>query len=100
MRRRIVLVVDENDEIIELINPEIVEKSGYQRELEGCLSVPGRWGYTERPMEVTVRALNREGKEFTVHGSGLTARAFCHELDHLDGVLFVDHAVEFVDIEQ
>ena len=100
VRRRIVLVVDENDEIIELINPEIIEKSGYQRELEGCLSVPGRWGYTERPMEVTVRALNREGKEFTVHGSGLTARAFCHELDHLDGVLFVYHAVEFLYIEQ
>ena len=100
VRRRIVLVIDENDEIIELINPEIIEASGHQRELEGCLSVPGRWGYTERPMEVTVRAMNRDGEEFTVHGAGLTARAFCHELDHLDGVLFVDHAVEFVDIEE
>ena len=100
VRRRIVLVVDENDEIIELINPEIIEKDGYQRELEGCLSVPGRWGYTERPMKVTVRAWNRAGEEFTVQGTGLTARAFCHELDHLDGVLFVDHVVEFVDIEE
>lgn len=94
VRRRVVIVVNEKDEMIELINPEIIEQSGHQRDLEGCLSVPGRWGYTNRPMHVTVRAQDREGKTFTVSGSGLTARAFCHELDHLDGILFIDHAEE------
>ncbi len=98
VRRRIVIVVDENDQMIELINPQIIEQSGHQRELEGCLSVPGRWGYTKRPMHVTVQAMNREGKTFTVSGSGLTARAFCHEIDHLNGILFIDHAEE-CDIE-
>lgn len=73
VRRRVVIVVNENDEMIELINPEIIEQSGHQHELEGCLSVPGRWGYTDRPMHVTVRAMDREGKIFTVKGSGLTA---------------------------
>lgn len=94
VRRRVVIVVDENDKMIELINPEIIEQSGHQHELEGCLSVPGRWGYTDRPMHVTVRAMDREGNLFTVSGSGLTARAFCHEIDHLDGILFIDHAEE------
>ena len=94
VRRRIVIVVDENDQMIELINPQIIEQSGHQRELEGCLSVPGRWGYTKRPMHVTVQAMDRTGKMFTVSGSGLTARAFCHEIDHLDGILFIDHAEE------
>ena len=94
VRRRVVIVVNENDEMIELINPQIIERSGHQRDLEGCLSVPGRWGYTNRPMHVTVQAQGRDGKIFTVSGSGLTARAFCHEIDHLDGILFIDHAEE------
>lgn len=94
VRRRVVIVVNEKDEMIELINPEIIERSGHQRDLEGCLSVPGRWGYTNRPMHVTVQAQYRDGKIFTVSGSGLTARAFCHEIDHLDGILFIDHAEE------
>jgi len=72
----------------------VIERSGHQRDLEGCLSVPGRWGYTNRPMHVTVQAQDRDGKIFTVSGSGLTARAFCHEIDHLDGILFIDHAEE------
>ncbi len=88
VRRRVVIVVNENDEMIELINPQIIERSGHQRDLEGCLSVPGRWGYTNRPMHVTVQAQDRDGKTFTVSGSGLTARAFCH------GILFIDHAEE------
>ncbi len=92
VRRRIALVEVEEGDLIELINPVIVEKSGHQEELEGCLSVPGKWGVTNRPMNVTVKAINRNGEEFTVSGSGLKARALCHEIDHLDGILFIDHA--------
>ena len=92
--RRICIVETEPGEIIEMINPEIIKTSGEQRELEGCLSVPGKSGITKRPMTVTVRALDRNGNEFTVTGSGLKARAFCHEIDHLDGHLFTDKALE------
>ena len=87
--RRAVLVLETN---VELINPEIIESSGEQYGPEGCLSVPGRYGLVERPMEVTVRAQDRDGKSFEVHGTGLTARAFCHELDHLEGVVFTSRA--------
>jgi len=90
--RRVVLVEDADGSVLELINPEIIEREGEQHELEGCLSVPGRWGITDRPESVTVRALDRTGREFTVSGTGLQARCFCHELDHLDGILFTDHA--------
>ncbi len=92
--RRICVVETEPGEVIELINPEIISRAGEQRELEGCLSLPGRSGLTKRPMTVTVRALNRNGEYFTVTGSGLKARAFCHEIVHLDGVLFIDNALE------
>ena len=94
--RRIVVVETEPGEVIELINPKIIAFSGEQREEEGCLSVPGRAGITTRPMHVTVRALNRRGETVEYTGSGLKARAFCHELDHLDGKLFIDHA-EMID---
>ena len=97
IKRRIAIVEVEDGELIELINPEIIAKDGHQREVEGCLSLPGKWGYTERPMTVTVRACDRNGQEFTVTGSGLKARALCHEIDHLDGVLFTDVAVKMVD---
>ncbi|MBQ7161543.1 MAG: peptide deformylase [Clostridia bacterium] len=90
--RRVVLVEDAEGKVLELINPEIIAREGEQHELEGCLSVPDKWGITDRPEKVTVRALDREGKEFTVSGEGLTARCFCHELDHLEGILFSDHA--------
>lgn len=91
--RRIVLVENEKGEILELINPEIIAYSEKrQHELEGCLSVPDQWGITDRPESVTVRAIDRSGKSFTVTGTGLTARCFCHEIDHLDGILFKDHA--------
>lgn len=97
VRRRIAIVeVDEGD-TIELINPEIIDRKGKQNEIEGCLSLPGKWGYTDRPMTVTVKALDRRGNEFTVSGSGLKARALCHEIDHLDGILYTDHAVRMVD---
>ena len=90
--RRVVVIECEPGNVLELINPVIVEKSGEQHELEGCLSVPGRQGYTDRPMHVKVEALNRNGEKITLEGEGLLARAFCHEIDHLDGILYIDHA--------
>lgn len=93
--RRIV-VVDTGDEVLELINPEIIETEGKQQEVEGCLSVPDVWGVTDRPMKVTIRALDRNGEEFTATGEGLVARCFCHELDHLEGHLFTDNAIRIL----
>ena len=90
--RRVVVIECEPGNVLELINPVIVERSGEQYEIEGCLSVPGRQGYTHRPMHVKVEALNREGEKVTLEGEGLLARAFCHEIDHLDGILYIDHA--------
>ena len=90
--RRIVVIETEESGLIELINPKIVARAGEQVEVEGCLSVPGKSGITHRPMHVTVRALNRNGEEIELRGSGLLARAFCHELDHLDGKLYIDIA--------
>ncbi len=95
--RRVVIVEVEEGKLIELINPEIIKASGKQNEIEGCLSLPHKWGVTERPMKVTVKALDRNGKPFTVSGEGLLARAFCHEIDHLDGKLFTDCTIEMVD---
>lgn len=92
--RRIAVIETEPGHPIELINPKIIAYAGEQREQEGCLSIPGRWGVTVRPMHVTVRALNRKGETFEVTGSDLLARAFCHEIDHLDGKLFTDCIVE------
>ncbi len=97
--RRIV-IVDDGENYIELINPEITEREGEQEEMEGCLSVPDVWGITHRPMRVKGRALNRDGEEFTFEGEGLTARCFCHELDHLDGKLFIDEAVHILTPEE
>ena len=97
VKRRICIVEVEEGDIIEMINPVIIEESGYQNELEGCLSIPGKWGYTDRPMNVTVKALDRNGKEFTVSGDDLKARALCHEIDHLDGILFTDKVTEYID---
>ena len=90
--RRVVVIECEPGEVLELINPVIVERSGEQYEIEGCLSVPGRQGYTHRPMHVKVEALNRAGEKVTLEGEGLLAKAFCHEIDHLDGILYIDHA--------
>jgi len=72
-------------------NPEIIHAEGQQREEEGCLSLPGFRGYVERPQFVTVRAQDASGKEFEMRGEGLLARAFCHEIDHLNGALFITH---------
>jgi peptide deformylase len=94
--RRVVLVETEPGQLFELINPEIVAKEGEQCEAEGCLSLPGQWGYTKRPMKVTVKAQNRKGEWVTYEGEDLLARAFCHEIDHLDGVLFKDRATHMM----
>ena len=95
--RRVVVVEVEEGTVYELINPKIIAYSGEQEEEEGCLSVPGQWGITRRPMSVTVQALDRYGNRIQVSGSGLLARAFCHELDHLDGKLFIDNAIRVGD---
>ena len=97
--RRIVLV-DTGDEILTLINPEIIAAEGEQEEMEGCLSVPDVWGITHRPAKVTVRAMNLAGEIYEKTGEGLLARAFCHELDHLEGTLFVDNAVHILTPEE
>ena len=84
------VVIDIGQGLIELVNPVIVEKRGEQREVEGCLSVEGKSGVTVRPMYVKVRGQNRKGENIVVEGEGLLARALCHEIDHLDGILFLD----------
>ena len=95
--RRIAVVEVEAGNVIELINPKIIAFAGEQQAEEGCLSIPGRWGVTKRPMHVTVRALNRQGETFDITGTGLLAKAFCHELDHLDGKLYIDCAIRMSD---
>ena len=85
-----VVLVDVGDGLIELINPEIIEQEGEQFEVEGCLSIPGKNGITKRPMSVKVKAQNRNGKWCQYKGEGLKARAFCHEIDHLDGHLYTE----------
>ena len=97
--RRIVVIEVEPGEVIELINPKIIAYSGEQDGQEGCLSVPGRWGMVKRPLHVTVRAMNRKGEEVEITGHELLARCFCHELDHLDGTLYIDKAYEMDDDE-
>ena len=87
---RRIAVVDVGDGKIELVNPEIIKESGEQTGDEGCLSFPGKWGEVTRPMKVTVKAQDRYGKEFKIKGTELLARAFCHEIDHLDGQLYID----------
>lgn len=89
--RRAVIVVDEEDQMLELVNPEILSQSGEQDGLEGCLSVPGMWGYVLRPMKVKVRAQDRKGNWFEVKGEEMVARCFCHEIEHLDGHVFSEH---------
>ena len=89
LRRVVVVETDhEKGEMLELVNPEILETSGKQVGLEGCLSLPGKWGIVSRPFKVKIKAQNRKGVEFTAEGTALIARAFCHELDHLDGILY------------
>ena len=93
--RRIV-VIDIGEGLLELINPEIVQTEGSKIDVEGCLSIPGKRGTVERPTKVVVNALNRKGKAIQVTGEGLLAVALCHELDHLDGILYTDKMIEDV----
>lgn len=90
LRRAVVINLHDGKGTVELVNPEILSQEGSQTGDEGCLSAPGEWAKVERPMRVSVKAFDRNGKEFTINGEGLMARALCHEIDHLDGVLFID----------
>jgi len=98
--RRLCIVEVEQGQLYELINPEIIAREGEQQEVEGCLSIPEEWGVTDRPEKVTVRAMNRRGEIYEATGEGLLARAFCHEIDHLDGVLFKDRAIRMLSREE
>lgn len=88
-----VIVIDIGQGIIKLINPEIIETEGSYIDEEGCLSIPGKQGKVERPYKVKVKALNEKGEEIIVEGEELLARALCHEIDHLDGILYVDKVI-------
>ena len=98
--RRAVIVMNDDGEMMELINPEIILQEGEQEGFEGCLSVPGRWGVVKRHMHVKVRAQDRNGAFFEAEGEGLLARCFCHETEHLDGHLFVEHADKLYTTEE
>ena len=98
--RRVVVIEVEEGTVYEMINPRITKRQGEQQETEGCLSVPGRYGITKRPEVATVVYLDRDGCECELTGSGLLARAICHECDHLDGVLFTDHALRMFTPEE
>ncbi|WP_130868298.1 peptide deformylase [Intestinimonas massiliensis (ex Afouda et al. 2020)] len=89
--RRVVIVVDDQENMLELVNPELIAQEGEQEGFEGCLSVPGRWGIVKRPQKAKVRAQDRNGNFFEAEGEDIVARCFCHELEHLDGHLFTEH---------
>ncbi len=93
------VVIDVGDGLIEMINPVIIETEGEQVEIEGCLSLPGVYGKVRRPARVVVEYLNRHGKKVRTEGFGLLAICICHELDHLDGILFDEKVIEFVEFE-
>ena len=92
--------IDVGDGLLELINPEIVSCEGSEKDVEGCLSVPGRYGYVVRPQKVTVTALNRYGEKITINGEGMLKKALCHEIDHLDGIVFVDKVTQYIEVDQ
>lgn len=94
---RRVVVIETEEGLFEFINPKIIAMSGEQEGEEGCLSLPGEWGITKRPQHVTVRALNRNGEVFEVTGHDLLAKAMCHELDHLDGIIYTDKVIKKIE---
>lgn len=98
--RRAVVIAAGEDEMLELVNPEILEQSGEQSGPEGCLSVPGKWGMVTRPSFVRIRAQDRYGEWFETEGEDLLARCFCHEIEHLDGHLYVEHIDHFLTEEE
>ena len=93
---RRVVIVDTGEEILELVNPEMLEVSGEQEGPEGCLSVPGKYGLVKRPYIAKVRAQDRDGQWFEAEGEELIARCFCHELDHLDGIVYTEVMERFL----
>ena len=97
---RRVVVIETGEGLFEFINPVIVRKSGSQEGNEGCLSLPGKWGVTKRPQCVTVRALDRNGDEFELTGYDLLAKAMCHEIDHLDGILYTDKVIKMLEADE
>ncbi len=97
---RRVVVIDVGEGLIELINPEIISQSGKQKGPEACLSVEDRKGLVERPNKVTVKALDREGNERIIEGEGLLARCLCHEIDHLDGILYIDKMEREMELDE
>lgn len=94
---RRVFVIDIGDGRLEFVNPKIIKTKGVQEGSEGCLSCPGEYGITKRPMYVTATAQNRHGDQFTINAEGLLAKAICHEYDHLDGILFKEHVIRKID---
>lgn len=100
--RRVVVLLDVNkdpEEMVELINPEVIEKRDEERMIEGCLSVPGVYGYVTRPAWAKIRAQDRDGNWFEREGEGMVAQCFCHETEHLDGHIFTEKVEEYVDME-
>lgn len=100
LRRAVIVLDEESEAYLELVNPEIIAASGEQTGLEGCLSVPGKWGIVTRPAVVRVRAQDRYGDWFEAEAEGMTARCFCHELEHLDGHLYTEHIDHFLSDEE
>ncbi len=98
--RRAVIVLDDDEQMLELVNPEVLEQSGEQTAPEGCLSVPGKWGMVTRPSYVKIRAQDRFGNWLEMEREELTARCFCHEIEHLDGHLYVEHIDHFLSDEE
>ena len=101
--RRVVVLLDINkdpEEMVELVNPEVIEMNELQPTIEGCLSVPGKYGYVDRPTWAKIRAQDRDGNWFEREGVGIVAQCFCHETEHLDGHLYTEKVTEYVDMEQ
>jgi peptide deformylase len=95
-----IVVIDIGEGLVELINPVIKTESGQQTTIEGCLSIPGIWGEVERPAHVVVEALNSKGEKIVIEGKDFMAQALCHEIDHLDGILFKDKVTRILDKEE
>lgn len=93
------VVIDMGNGVIKLINPEIIEEKGIQECVEGCLSIPNKYGNTLRPKKVTIKALDENGKEITLIGRGEMAKCFCHEIDHLNGILFSDKVTKWLKLK-
>lgn len=94
------IVVFDGENYIELVNPTVYKAAGVQENVEGCLSIPGKYGITSRPRKVTVKAMDRHGVEIKVTGVDLLARGLCHEIDHLNGILFIDNVIRMLDPDE